>query len=185
VEEESEQESPIFDEQCDETPKKTQRGRPKGATSYSVGDITELLDAIEEILPQNDEQWVLVADYYNTKYADRHEKQNRKAGALRRKYHELLFGVKSGGGEETKEQKRARQIEQIINEKAGVLVSEEATTTQSIESVSPRKGSRMKVEKEILDFLNKSEQLQAERFEKKIKIEEPKANMFAQLLTKL
>jgi hypothetical protein len=147
VEEESEQESPIFNEECNETPKKNLRGRPKGATSYSVGDITELLDAIEEIIPQNDEQWVLVADYYNTKYAERHQKQNRKASALRRKYNELLFGVKSGGGEETKEQKRARQIERTINEKAGVLVSEEAT--QSTETMSPRKGSRMKVKRDI------------------------------------
>jgi hypothetical protein len=54
VEEESKQESPIFDEQCNETPKKTERRRPKRATSYSVGDITELLDAIKEILLQND-----------------------------------------------------------------------------------------------------------------------------------
>jgi hypothetical protein len=53
VKKESEQESPIFDEQCNETLKKTERGRPKGATSYSVGDITELLNAIKEILPQN------------------------------------------------------------------------------------------------------------------------------------
>jgi hypothetical protein len=37
----------------------------------------------------------------------------------------------------------------------------------------------MKVEKEILDFLNKSEQLQAERFEKKMKIKKAKANIFA------
>jgi hypothetical protein len=64
---------------------------------------------------KEDEQWVIVADYYNTKYTNRHEKQNRKAVELRRKYHELLFGVKSGG-EETKEQKRAHQIEQTINE---------------------------------------------------------------------
>jgi hypothetical protein len=138
-----------------------------------------LLNAIKEILPQNDEQWVLVADYYNTKYANQHEKQNRKAGVLRRKYHELLFSVKSRRGEETKEQKRTYQIKQIINEKAEVLMSEDAITTQSIELVSLRKGSRIKVEKEILDFLNKSEQLQAKRFEKKMKIEETKTNIFA------
>jgi hypothetical protein len=53
MKEESEQKSPIFNEQCDETPKKTERRQPKEATSYSVGDITELLDAIKEILPQN------------------------------------------------------------------------------------------------------------------------------------
>jgi hypothetical protein len=47
--------------------------------------------------------------------------------------------VKSGGGEETKEQKWVRQIEQTINEKAGVLVSEEAI--QSTETMGPRKGS--------------------------------------------
>jgi hypothetical protein len=47
------QESPIFNEQCDETPKKTERRRLKGATSYSVSNITELLDVIKEILPQN------------------------------------------------------------------------------------------------------------------------------------
>jgi hypothetical protein len=37
----------------------------------------------------------------------------------------------------------------------------------------------MKVEKKILDFLNKSEQLQIERFEKKMKIKEAKTNIFA------
>jgi hypothetical protein len=42
----------------------------------------------------------------------------------------------------------------------------------------------MKVEKEILNFLNKSKQLQTERFKKKMKIEKTKTNIFAQLLTK-
>jgi hypothetical protein len=82
------------------------------------------------------EYLLFVADYYNTKYVDRHEKQNKKAGALRRKYYELFFGVKSGRGEETKEQKRTCQIEQIINKKTKVLVNEKATIIQSIELVS-------------------------------------------------
>jgi hypothetical protein len=36
----------------------------------------------------------------------------------------------------------------------------------------------MKVEKKILDFLNKSEQLQAKKLKKKLKIEKIKANIF-------
>ena len=66
-----------------------------------MGDIQELLNAVESILPQCEAEWTGVSSAYNEKYAVSHGRCQRSAHALKIKFTELQFGHPSGGGELT------------------------------------------------------------------------------------
>ena len=86
---------------------------------------------------------------------------------------------------------RARGIEQKISEAAGVKVSDSKCHEKS-QKQSPRKGSRLKVEKDILSVIDKSESSENERFTKllekqdeRLKLEQEKLKMFSEYIKKL
>ena len=150
-----------------------------------------MLDAAEEILPQNDGDWDKVATLFNERYAVKHGRSTRTSHALKLKYHDTLFGVPTGGGEAQPLQVRARGIEQKISEAAGVKVSDSKCHEKS-QKQSPRKGSRLKVEKDILSVIDKSESSENERFTKllekqdeRLKLEQEKLKMFSEYIKKL
>jgi hypothetical protein len=101
--------------------KKKRGGRKKGATSYTEGDYTAILDAVEEVLPTQLDDWKFVAEHYN-KYAVRFHRRERAANGLRSKFRDLAWGVPSGGGERDEWETRAKEIERAINQKVGVVV---------------------------------------------------------------
>jgi hypothetical protein len=102
-------------------PKPKKKGRTRGATSYTFGDITAILDAVEEVLPTQLSNWDNVEEHYN-RYAARFYRKDRKTTELRTKYWELAWGEPSGGGERNDFEKRAKEIEGMINQKGGVVL---------------------------------------------------------------
>jgi hypothetical protein len=162
-----------------------QRGRKKGATRYSVGDLTACLDAAEEILPIQDKDWTSVAEHYKEKYSLKFGRPDRSSLSLKTHYRELLWGELSGGGERTELQGRAKAIEKLILEKAGCDRGGDPPTTSSSSSgeapatPSPRRSStRMGFESKILGHLQDSEAAQDKRHSEKL-------DLFQQLINKL
>jgi hypothetical protein len=152
----------------EEDHKKTARGRPRGATSYTIGDIEELLVAVEHILPKNDKDWEGVSEYYFLKYAKDHGRCNRTGNALKNKFHDLVFGPRSGGGKLTPHQERARKIERLISEESGVVLSEEKMMSEDVVDVK-RKGSRTYYMKNIMTQMEKTEEAEDNRFKSMMK----------------
>lgn len=130
VEEDSGVEEPSFGDYDGETfmvPKK--RGRKKGATGYSHGDGTAVLDNVEYFLPSQDEDWEKVASRYNLNYAKKYSRTERTGKALRTRFRELLWGKASGGGRSGDLQERAREILKKIDSANGMLRSDGALVT--------------------------------------------------------
>jgi hypothetical protein len=165
------------------------RGRKKGATSYTEGDLVAILDSIQEILPLTNLQWEGVAFHFNAHYATRFRRAERTAKALKSKFRELSFSTPSGGGTWNEFEKKAKNIEKLIDQSASVKRSDNATTTTttSISGLSPslRKGTRMKFEKEIMDYLTKTEKNEEERQKAEVKRHEKRMLMFEKLIEKL
>jgi hypothetical protein len=154
-------------------PKK--RGRKPGATSYTQGDLTALLDAVEEILPTQVSDWDQVETAYE-QYAVRFSRKIRKANAIKSKFRELAWGEPSGGGEASPWQKRAREVNGEINRKGGVVLVDgkepggESNTSSSSSSTPPkqRKNTRMGFEKKISDRLEEQAKANEERHKEKM-----------------
>ena len=89
------------------------RGRKRGATKYSEGDGTAVLNSIEFLYPSNEEEWEKVAAHYNSTYAIPFCRQSRTGKALRARFREMLWGTPSGGGKSKPLQQRARSITMI------------------------------------------------------------------------
>ena len=96
------------------------KGRRKGATKYTDGDLEALLDAVDTILPQADQDWVKVESVYSA-YSLKFSRTERTANALKSRFRELSWGSLSGGGGRTEFEKRAKEIERHIDEKAGAI----------------------------------------------------------------
>jgi hypothetical protein len=62
-----------------QSPKK--RGRKKGATSYTKGDLTALLDSVEEILLIPEDKWESVSQHFNETYALKFSQNTRTSVA--------------------------------------------------------------------------------------------------------
>jgi hypothetical protein len=165
------------------------RGKKKGATSYTEGDLVAILNSIQEILPLTDLQWERVAFHFNAHYATRFRRAERTAKVLKSKFRELSFGAPSGGGTRNEFEKRAKDIKKLIDQSTGVKRSDNATatTTTSISGLSPsfRKRTQMKFEKEIMDYLTKTEKNEEERQKAEAKKHEERMLMFEKLIEKL
>jgi hypothetical protein len=164
------------------------KGRKKGVTSYTEGDLVAILNSIQEILPLTNLQWEGVAFHFNAHYATQFRRAERTAKALKSKFCELSFGASSKGGTWNKFKKKEKDIEKLIDQSAGVKRSDTtATTTTLISRLSPslRKRNRMKFEKEIMDYLTKTEKNEEERQKAEAKRHEEQMLMFKKLIEKL
>jgi hypothetical protein len=124
------------------------RGKKKGATSYTEGDLVAILDSIQEILPFTDLQWEGVTFHFNAHYATRFRRAERTVKALKSKFRKLSFNAPSGSGTRNELEKKAKDIEKLIDQSASVKRSDNATatTTTSIFGLFPslQKGTQMK-----------------------------------------
>ncbi|KAF8201135.1 hypothetical protein K438DRAFT_1758445 [Mycena galopus ATCC 62051] len=97
---------------------KTCTGR-SGVQNYNKVDKGMLFDTIEELLPTGEKGWKLVEGVYNAK-AMLVGRPERVASSLRTKYQSYTKQKKpTGKGECPPEVKRAHEIEDLINTKAG------------------------------------------------------------------
>ena len=120
----------------DEEETKAKRGRPQGAGNYSVGDMTALLNYVEEELPLGQRGWAVVATKFN-KWAAKHGRPDRKITSLETKFKQVRNRCLSpssisdvvlqlvrtpkptGTGVCPPEVLRAHSIDDLINEWAG------------------------------------------------------------------
>jgi hypothetical protein len=165
------------------TPKK--RGRKKGATGYTNGDIKAVLDSVEFILPIMDNEWDFVSKHYNETYSSQYERPERSALALKSKFRDLCHGPPTGGGSRTKYESRAKEIEGFIDSKAGIIINdvdsdEYLDNDESIDELQQktkvkkkekpekkRPRSRMDFEKQVMTFLTESSKLENEQAQKR------------------
>ena len=101
-------------------PTKKSKGRQVGSFSYTEGDLTGMMDSIEEILPVSEAEWQKASDHFNAVYSSKWSRPSRNASAIKIKFRELSHGPTTGGGGCTPTQKRAKDIEKLIDSKAGV-----------------------------------------------------------------
>jgi hypothetical protein len=114
------------------------RGRKKSATSYTEGDFVAILDFIQEILPLTNLQWERVAFHFNAYYATQFQRAERTTKTLKSKFRELSFNTPSRSGTRNEFEKRAKDIEKLIDQSASIKRSDNATatTTTSISKLS-------------------------------------------------
>jgi hypothetical protein len=173
------------------TPKK--RGRKKGATGYSTGDMNALLESVGFILPTIDSQWDFVANHYNESYSSKYDRPNKSAIALKSKFRDLCHGPPSGGGSRTKHELEAKKLEGMIDDKAGIIINDvdsdqyasndeinftEKSTkncdtkldNEKEKKQKPMKKklkTRMDFEKQVMTFLTESSKLDREEAQKR------------------
>jgi hypothetical protein len=169
--------------------KKKKRGRAPGALSYSAGDFTALMDAVEEILPTALTDWKFVEAHYN-KYAVRFHRKERGAVGLRSKFRDFAWGEPSGGGERNEWETRAKEIEGEIDKKGGVVVigdddgdspskgSSASENTKPSSASRAKRSSRLGFETLISSHLKEEAKLNEERHRQKM-------TLFEKLLEKL
>jgi len=58
-------------EKLEDSSVKKKKGWKRGATAYSEGDLVAVLDAVEHVLPQQDDDWKKVQDEYKL-YAEKY-----------------------------------------------------------------------------------------------------------------
>jgi hypothetical protein len=142
-----------------QSPKK--RGRKKGATSYTKGDLTALLDSVAEILPITEVKWESVSQHFNETYALKFSRNTRTSVALKTKFRELVHGTSPGGGGRDEYEQRAKDIASIINKESGVISSEtiilpseeEDSVVHEKKEKPPKKRTRMGFENTITNYL--------------------------------
>lgn len=149
------------------------RGRKKGATAYSSGDETALLDAIEEVVPCSEQEWENVVGRYNLLYAGRYDRTIRSLNGLRGRFRELAWGEPSGGGVRTPSQQRALEIMRKIDAKQGTLRSDgprpqmktpdqHSPSELSNEGTRGKGGANSKFRKQILEVAKRNTEMQEE-----------------------
>lgn len=147
------------------------KGRQNGAKGYSEGDLEGVLDSVKAIEPVTDAEWDKVAEHYNVTYAGKYHRAERCAAGLKTKFRELARGCSTGGGGRSNLEKQAKEIEMLIDKKAGVVVDgksfdevtevealpEEKLEGSSSSSTVPRR-TRMAFEKDIMKILRDNEE---------------------------
>ena len=145
------------------------KGRQKGATQYSEGDLIALLDAVKEILPTSDNQWLKVETYYNIIYAEKWKRGLRNAKGLKTKFRELSHGTSTGGGKRDDFEKKAKEIDKLIDHEGQILVSDQKEEKEDSEKEEKRiisKGkTRIEFEKKIGDYVEYCKSSEVEKKE--------------------
>ncbi|KAF8833315.1 hypothetical protein BDN67DRAFT_889164, partial [Paxillus ammoniavirescens] len=94
-------------------------GRPQGANNYTAGDMTTLLDCVEDELPLGQRGWQAVTVRFN-QWAAKSGHPERKLTSLETKFKQLVKTTKpTGDGECPEEVMHAHHIDNLINERAG------------------------------------------------------------------
>ena len=119
-------------------------------------------------MPKSDPDWQKVEGHYNSTYAGRWRRPECSAAALKAKFRKLCFGPTSWGGERNEWEKRAKELERLIDEASGVITDfkegngkEEDVADIKSERKS-KKGTRMNFEKSILTYLEESKEREKE-----------------------
>jgi hypothetical protein len=165
------------------TPKK--RGRKKGVTGYTNGNIKAVLDNIKFILPIMDNKWDFVSKHYNETNSSQYERPERSTLALKSKFRDLCHGPPIKGGSRTKYESHAKEIEGFIDLKAGIIINdvdndEYLDNDESIDELQQktkvkkkkkpekkRPKSQMEIKKQVMTFLIKSSKLKNKQVQKK------------------
>ncbi|KAJ6615620.1 hypothetical protein B0H10DRAFT_2435371 [Mycena sp. CBHHK59/15] len=94
----------------------SRRGRPSGSGNYSKEDTKYLLDMVERELPLGGKGWKIIARKYK-KWARNNGRPERGLKSLETKYKQIK--KPTGDASCPPEVKRAHQIEELINQRAG------------------------------------------------------------------
>ncbi|KAJ7092376.1 hypothetical protein B0H15DRAFT_777358 [Mycena belliarum] len=107
------------DNESDAPTSKRRGGRPSGSGNYSKEDMKCLLDALQDELPLGPKGWNVVAGKYK-RWAVKHGRPERGQKSLETKFKQFLK-VKKPTGDAVcpPEIKRAHQIEELMNQRAG------------------------------------------------------------------
>ena len=154
--------------------------------------MVALLDAVECVLPTSETAWQKVKSFYNEKYAEKWKRGTRNAKGLKTKYRELVHGSTTGGGKSNDFEKRAKEIEGMINKEGSISVSspekkEDAEKKEDdvvvFEGAKMPKGrTRMEFEKKIDEYTDYQREFDSEMKQLTSQQHQEKLNRFDRFL---
>lgn len=143
-----------------------QVGRAKGAKKWTEGDIESLLNCCEEVFGDHGDDWDKIHEIFK-KAGSKWGRPERTASALRTKFHDLVQGESTGGGERNQYEKKALMLEgEIVNRVGATVAGEDAKGEEQAKATSTRRANtRFEFEKNIAKQFERSEKNQERRHE--------------------